>query len=215
MAWPTLVALDLEGVLLPEVWHAIADSTGIAELRLTTREVADYDQLMQMRLATLERRQLSLPELQSIIKASVVPLEGASAFLAWLRARTPFIILSDIFLEFVAPVLDRLAHPTIFGNTLSVDPASGRITAYHIRQRDGKRKAIEAFRALGFRTFAAGDSYNDLSMIQAADAGVLFRAPEKIVGDHPDLRACTEYEELQAFIGSDLLAPNGIAPAGA
>lgn len=209
------MALDLEGVLLPEVWHAIADSTGIAELRLTTREVADYDQLMQMRLATLERRQLFLPQLQSIIKASVAPLEGASAFLAWLRARTPFIVLSDIFLEFVAPVLDRLAHPTIFGNTLSVDPASGRITAYHIRQRDGKRKAIEAFRALGFRTFAAGDSYNDLSMIQAADAGVLFRAPEKIVGDHPDLRACTEYEELQAFIGSDLLAPNGIAPAGA
>ena len=215
MAWPTLVALDLEGVLLPEVWHAIADSTGIAELRLTTREVADYDQLMQMRLATLERRQLFLPQLQSIIKASVAPLEGACAFLAWLRARTPFIVLSDIFLEFVAPVLDRLAHPTIFGNTLSVDPASGRITAYHIRQHDGKRKAIEAFRALGFRTFAAGDSYNDLSMIQAADAGVLFRAPEKIVGDHPDLRACTEYEELQAFIGSDLLAPNGIAPAGA
>lgn len=213
MALPTLVALDLEGVLLHEVWLAIAEHTGIEDLRLTTRDIADYDQLMQMRLAILNREGLTLAALQAMIRTSVTPLEGAVAFLAWLRGQTPVVILSDIFLEFVAPVLDQLAYPTIFGNTLSVDPDSGMITAYHIRQQDGKRKAIAAFQTLGFRIFATGDSYNDLSMIQAADSGTLFRAPVRITNAYPNLRTCTEYGELQAMIATELLIPNGVATA--
>ncbi len=211
MTKPTLVALDLEGVLLNEVWLSVADSTGIADLRLTTRDIADYDQLMQMRLGILNEHGLTLSHLQAIIKASVTPIEGALPFLAWLRQRTPVVILSDIFLEFVAPVIDRLQYPTIFGNTLTVDATTNMITDYHIRQHDGKRKAIEAMHQLGFRTFAAGDSYNDLSMIQAACAGTLFRAPGHIVADHPHIRSCTEFGELQALIQQDLLAPGGAA----
>ncbi len=210
MTEPTLVALDLEGVLLNEVWLSVADSTGIEDLRLTTREVADYDQLMQMRLRILDENGLTLPHLQSIIKASVTPIAGALPFLAWLRQRTPVVILSDIFLEFVSPVMDQLQYPTIFGNTLTVDADTNMITDYHIRQHDGKRKAIEAMHGLGFRTFAAGDSYNDLTMIQTAHAGVLFRAPSHIVADHPHIRSCTEFAELQALIQQELLAPSRV-----
>ncbi len=208
MTVPTLVALDLEGVLLHEVWLAIADSTGIEDLRLTTREVADYDQLMQMRLRILRANGLNLTHLQSIIKASVTPIDGAMPFLTWLRQRTPVVVLSDIFLELVSPVLDQLHYPTIFGNTLSVDTDTNMITDYHIRQPDGKRRAIEAMHNLGFRTFAAGDSYNDLDMIQTAHAGVLFRAPQHIIAAHPNIRICNEYDELQTFIHQDLLTPS-------
>ncbi len=204
MNTPTLVALDLEGVLLNEVWISVADNTGIEDLRLTTREIADYDQLMQMRLEILHENCLTLSDLQSIIKSSVTPIEGATSFLGWVRQRTPVVILSDIFVEFVTPVMDLLHYPTIFGNTLSVDRETNMITDYHIRQEDGKRKAIEAMHSLGFRTFAAGDSYNDLSMIQAAHAGVLFRAPSHIVDEYPEIRTCNEYEELKTFISQDL-----------
>lgn len=205
MTAPTLVALDLEGVLLHEVWFSIADATGIEELRLTTRDIADYDELMRMRLGILNRHNLTLSALQSMIRNAVTPMEGAVPFLNWVRQRSPVVILSDIFMEFVSPVLAQLEFPTILGNTLSVDPATDMITAYHIRQPDGKRRAIEAFHGLGYRIFAAGDSYNDLAMIQTADFGALFRAPSRITEAHSEITACTEYRELQDMIENHLL----------
>lgn len=203
---PTLVALDLEGVLLPEMWITIANRLGIEELRLTTRDIADYDQLMQMRLRVLREQSLSLADVQRYVRESLEPLPGAAEFVNWLRAHTPVIILSDIFYEFVAPALPKLGYPTIFCNTLSVDD-QGMIVNYHIRQRDGKRHAIEAFNNLGFRTFAAGDSYNDITMIQGADYGMLFRPPQKIRDEFPQLSAAYDYTELRAEIEERLFTP--------
>lgn len=207
MASPTLVALDLEGVLLQEVWLAIAEHTGLADLKLTTRDIDDYAKLMQMRIGVLNQHGFTLRFLQEIIAKEVQILEGAQEFLGWLMRRTQLVILSDIFMELVAPVQEQLGFPTIFGNTLTVDPASDMVKDFHIRQVDGKRKAIEAFQGMGFRTFAAGDSYNDLSMIRAADSGALFKAPERIRIEASDLRCCTEYSELQSLIENELLRP--------
>ena len=203
---PTLVAMDLEGVFVPEMWIAIADRLQIDELRLTTREVADYDQLMRMRLRVLRERRISLADVQGYVQESVDPMPGAVDFLNWLRSHTAVIILSDIFYEFVAPLLPKLNYPTIFCNTLTVDEA-GMVTDYHIRQRDGKRHAIEAFNSLGFRTFAAGDSYNDLSMIKNAHYGTLFRPPQRIVDEHPELAVAHNYTELRAAIEGRLFTP--------
>lgn len=205
MSVPTLVALDLEGVLLEEVWLAIADHTQLSELRLTTRDVPDFAVLMRRRIETVNRNGINLAQLQDVIRDRVQPLEGGRNFLDWLRARTPVVILSDIFMELVQPVQERLGFPTILGNTLSLDAETGMITDFHLRQEDGKRKAIEAFHAMGFRTFAAGDSYNDLTMIRAAHSGALFRAPDRIVSECQDLRCCTEYSELQRMVEVELL----------
>lgn len=207
MTTPSLVALDMEGVLLEEVWLAIAAHTGIEKLRLTTRDVSDYDELMRMRLDILNRHGITLADLQSVIAESVKPLPGAVDFLNWIRRRLPVVILSDIFMEFVQPVVHLMEYPTILGNSLTVDPDSGMITKYHIRQRDGKRKAVQALRDIGYTVFAAGDSYNDLTMIQEADAGALFRAPEHIASAHPEIRACSEYAELKTLIQSSLRLP--------
>ena len=207
MTTPSLVALDMEGVLLEEVWLAIAAHTGIEKLRLTTRDVSDYDDLMRMRLDVLNRHGITLADLQSVIAESVKPLPGAVDFLNWIRRRLPVVILSDIFMEFVQPVVHLMEYPTIFGNSLTVDPASGMITKYHIRQQDGKRKAVQALRDIGYTVFAAGDSYNDLTMIQEADAGALFRAPEHIASAHPEIRTCSEYSELKNLIQSSLRLP--------
>ncbi len=205
MVSPTLVALDLEGVLLEEVWLAIAERTGLEELRLTTRDFPDYSKLMEMRISILNRHSFTLQFLQDVIGETVRPMEGAQDFLEWLRSRTPVIILSDIFVELAAPVQHQLGFPTIFGNTLTIDSATGEIADFHIRQIDGKRKAIEAFHHLGFRTFAAGDSYNDLSMIRAAEHGTLFKAPERIREEASDLHCCDDYAELKLLIETKLL----------
>lgn len=205
MAKPTLVALDLEGVLLEEVWLAVADRTGLQELELTTRDIDDYAKLMDMRIKVLDRHEITLRTLQCIIAETVKPLDGARNFLDWLQRRTPVVILSDICMELVAPVQDQLGFPTIFGNTLAVDLDSGMVKDFHIRQTDGKRKAIEAFHGLGFRTFAAGDSYNDLTMLRAAHSGALFNAPERIRAAAADLRCCTTYAGLQTLIDEELL----------
>jgi len=197
----------MEGVLLEEVWLAIASHTGIEKLRLTTRDVSDYDELMRMRLDILNRHGITLADLQSVIAESVKPLPGAVDFLNWIRRRLPVVILSDIFMEFVQPVVHLMEYPTILGNSLTVDPDSGMITKYHIRQRDGKRKAVQALRDIGYTVFAAGDSYNDLTMIKEADAGALFRAPEHISSAHPDIKACSEYGELKDLIQSSLRLP--------
>lgn len=189
-----VVCLDLEGVLVPEIWIAFAEKTGIEKLRLTTRDVPDYDVLMKGRLDILREHGLKLADIQSVI-SSIEPLEGAKEFLDELRSVTQVVILSDTFQEFVSPLMRKLAWPTIFCNSLVVDD-DGNITGYTLRQKDGKRKAIEHLQAMGFRCFAAGDSYNDLTMIKTADSGSLFRAPENILEEYPELHLSTTYDDF-------------------
>jgi phosphoserine/homoserine phosphotransferase len=191
-----IACLDLEGVLVPEIWIDVAERTGIAALRRTTRDEPDYDVLMRGRLAILEAHGLGLPDIQRVIDG-MAPLEGALDFLDWLRQRAPVVILSDTFYEFAAPLVRKLGHPTLFCNSLTVD-ARGRITGYRLRLPDGKRRAVEALRALNFRTVAAGDSYNDTTMLAAADAGILFRPPANVVADFPQYPVTTTYAELRA-----------------
>ena len=189
-----IVCLDLEGVLVPEIWIAFAEKTGIEKLRLTTRDVPDYDVLMKGRLDILREHDLKLSDIQSVI-SSIEPLEGAKEFLDELRSVTQVVILSDTFREFASPLMKKLAWPTIFCNSLVVDD-DGNITGYTLRQKDGKRKAIEHLQGMGFRCFAAGDSYNDLTMIKTADSGSLFRAPENILEEYPDLHLSTTYDDF-------------------
>lgn len=189
-----VVCLDLEGVLVPEIWIAFAEKTGIEKLRLTTRDVPDYDVLMKGRLDILREHGLKLADIQSVI-SSIEPLEGAKEFLDELRSVTQVVILSDTFQEFASPLMRKLAWPTIFCNSLVVDD-DGNITGYTLRQKDGKRKAIEHLQAMGFRCFAAGDSYNDLTMIKTADSGSLFRAPENILEEYPELHLSTTYDDF-------------------
>ena len=196
MAEPTVACLDLEGVLVPEIWINVAERTGIAALRRTTRDEPDYDKLMRGRLAILDEHRLGLPDIHAVIDG-MAPLEGALAFLDWLRSRTQVIILSDTFAQFAAPLMRKLGWPTLFCNALDVDP-KGRITGYRLRIADGKRKAVEALRALNFRIVAAGDSYNDTTMLKAADAGILFRPPDNVIADFPQFQVTRTYEELTA-----------------
>ena len=189
-----LVCLDLEGVLVPEIWIAFADATGIPELKKTTRDEPDYDKLMRGRLAILEERGLKLADIQRVI-ASIDPLEGAFEFSAKLREKAQLVVLSDTFRQFADPLMKKLNRPTLFCNDLEVAD-DGRITGYRLRQKDGKRKAVEAFHSMNVKVFAAGDSYNDLSMIKEADAGALFRAPENVKLEHPELACFADYSEL-------------------
>ena len=196
------VCLDLEGVLVPEIWIAFAEKTGIERLRLTTRDIPDYHVLMQGRMDILREHGLTLKDIQDVI-ATIRPLDGAKEFLDKLRSITQVIILSDTFSEFASPLMKQLGWPTIFCNSLELDD-KGMLKGIRMRQEDGKRKAIEALRSIGFRTFAAGDSYNDLNMIKTADAGCLFRAPENILKEYPDLALHTTYEgfygEIEKFV---------------
>ena len=194
-----IVCLDLEGVLIPEVWINVAERTGIPELRLTTRDVPDYDVLMRRRLGILDQHGLGLPQIQQVIEG-MEPMPGAREFIDALRARYQVIILSDTFYEFAQPFMRKLGWPTLFCHSLQVDP-SGRITDYRLRQKDPKRHAVEALRALNFQVVASGDSYNDTSMLGAAHAGILFRAPDNVVREFPAFRHVTEaYGELSAEI---------------
>lgn len=197
-----IVCLDLEGVLVPEIWIAFAEKTGIEALRRTTREEPDYDKLMRYRMGILREHGLTLKDIQNVI-AEIRPLEGAKEFLDKLRERTQVIILSDTFSEFAAPLMKQLGWPTIFCNSLEVDE-NDMICGIRMRQDNGKKKAIDGLRAMGFRTFAAGDSYNDLAMIHLADKGCLFRAPENIIKEEPDLRLCRTYDEFYSEIESFL-----------
>ena len=198
------VCLDLEGVLVPEIWIAFAEKTGIEKLRLTTRDIPDYHVLMNGRMNILREHGLTLKDIQDVI-ATIRPLDGAKEFLDKLRSITQVIILSDTFSEFASPLMKQLGWPTIFCNSLVLDD-KGMLTGIRMRQEDGKRKAIEALRSCGFRTFAAGDSYNDLNMIKTADAGCLFRAPENILKEYPDLPLHTTYEgfygEIEKFVSN-------------
>ena len=195
---PCLFASDLEGVLVPEIWIAFAERTGIEQLRLTTRDVSDYDQLMLMRLKILKERNLRLQDIQDVI-ATVAPLPGAEQFVDWVRERTQFVIISDTFYEFAQPLMAQLGYPTIFCHSLEVD-TEGTITGYRLRLAQSKRKAMAAFRDLKFRTMAMGDSYNDIAMLRNADTGILFDPPANVIEDHPDLPVVRKYCEAQSSI---------------
>jgi phosphoserine/homoserine phosphotransferase len=197
MSLPVIACLDLEGVLVPEIWINVAEKTGITELRRTTRDEPDYDKLMRARLAILEREKLGLRDIQAVI-ATIAPLEGAPQFLDWLRAQvSSVIILSDTFAEFAQPLMAQLGWPALFCNSLVVD-AGGRIRDYTLRIADGKRKAVAALKSIHFRIAAAGDSYNDTTMLAEADAGILFRPPDNVIRDFPHFPVTRTYDELRA-----------------
>jgi phosphoserine/homoserine phosphotransferase len=188
--------LDLEGVLIPEIWINFAERTGIEELKRTTRDEPDYDKLMRFRLDILSDRGLGLPDIQEVI-ATLSPLDGAADFLEELRAEMQVIILSDTFYQFAEPFMRQLGWPTLFCHDLEVD-GSGKVVDYHLRQEDPKRHAVEALRSLNFNTIAAGDSYNDVSMLKAADAGILFQPPPNVVAEFPEFPVTRTYNELRA-----------------
>ena len=193
---PVIVCLDLEGVLVPEIWVNFAVKTGIEELKITTREMPDYDALMKRRLKILDQHGFTLPDIQAVIDA-MGPLEGAAEFIAWLRERTQVIILSDTFYEFALPLMRRLGYPTIFCNQLEIG-ANGRIVNYKLRQPNQKKHAVAALKNLNFRFMAAGDAYNDTAMLGEAHAGFFFRPPDHLPKEFPQFPVTQTYAELQA-----------------
>jgi phosphoserine/homoserine phosphotransferase len=199
-----IVCLDLEGVLVPEIWIAFSEVTGIPEFRRTTRDEPDYDKLMLFRLDLLKKNNLKLADIQRVI-GGMEPLEGAKDFTARLRERTQLIILSDTFEEFAKPLMAKLDYPTLFCNSLEA-AEDGTVTGYRLRQKNGKKRAVEAFKALNMRVFAAGDSFNDLAMIEEAGSGCLFRAPEKIRNDYASIPSVDSYADLLGHIDRFLSA---------
>jgi phosphoserine/homoserine phosphotransferase len=190
-----VACLDLEGVLIPEIWIEFANKTGIEELKATTRDIPDYDVLMKQRLRILDEHGFKLQDIQEVI-ATLKPLEGAVEFVNWLRERFQVIILSDTFYEFSQPLMRQLGFPTLFCHRLETDE-SGRVVNYHLRQVDPKRQSIRALQTIYYRTIAAGDSYNDTTMLAEADAGILFKAPQKVIEEFPQFPAVHEYEDLK------------------
>lgn len=193
-----ITCLDMEGVLVPEIWIAVAEATGIEELRRTTRDEPDYDKLMAYRLDILRRHGLGIREIQQVI-AGMEPMPGAKEFLDALRKECQVIILSDTFEQFAQPLMEKLDWPTIFCNALEVSE-QGEITGYKMRVSDSKLTTVKGLQSIGFDTIASGDSYNDLGMIQASKAGFLFRSTEKIQADHPEIPAYEQYDQLLTVI---------------
>jgi len=193
-----LVCLDLEGVLVPEIWVAVAEKTGRPELRRTTRDEPDYDKLMHYRLELLDKHGITLPQIQEVI-GSLRPLEGALEFMQWLRARTQVIILSDTFEQFAAPLMRQLGWPTLLCHELIVDP-SGRISGYQLRMPDQKRRAVEALRGLNYHIIAAGDSHNDLAMLQSANHGILFCPTDAFAAANPQFPVTRDHAALRVEI---------------
>lgn len=197
-----IVCLDLEGVLVPEIWIAFSEASGIPELRRTTRDEPDYNKLMRWRLDILKQHGLGLREIQATI-AKIDPLPGAKDFLDALRRETQVLIISDTFEQFASPLMEKLGWPTIFCNTLEVAP-NGEITDFHMRIEQSKLTTVRALQSIGYETIASGDSYNDLAMIRASKAGFLFRSPDGIKADNPDLPAFEEYDDLLGAIRAAL-----------
>lgn len=193
-----IMCLDLEGVLIPEIWINFAERTGIQELTLTTRDIPDYDELMTKRLGILQEHGLGLPQIQEVI-ADMDPMEGALDFLQALRQRYQVLILSDTFYEFAMPFMAKLGQPTLLCHKLEI-AADGRITDYTLRQVDPKRKAVMALKGLNFKVIAAGDSYNDTTMLAEADAGILFRSPDNVIREFPQFPHVTTYQALTEHI---------------
>ncbi len=199
-----IVVADLEGVFLPEIWINVAEKTGIDQLKLTTRDISDYDELMTLRLKILREHNLTIHDIQQVID-TLAPLPGALDMLNWIRQRTQIIILSDTFEEFAKPLLAKLNFPTLLCHNLSIDD-KGQITDYNLRIKDQKTRTVEAFKALNYRVIAFGDSYNDLGMITAAHEGFFFRPPESLVQEYPDRAAAHDYDQVKAIL-SNLLLP--------
>lgn len=190
-----LACLDLEGVLVPEIWIEFAESTGIEALRATTRDIPDYDVLMKQRLALLDEHNLKIDDIQQVI-AGLSPLPGAIEFVNWLRERFQVIILSDTFYEFSEPLMRQLGWPTLFCHRLITDQ-QGRVVDYKLRQKDPKRASVKAFHTLNYKVIAAGDSYNDTTMLSEADVGILFHAPKNVIDEFPQFTAVHEFDELK------------------
>jgi phosphoserine/homoserine phosphotransferase len=190
-----IVCADMEGIFTPEIWINVAKITGIRELRLTTRDISDYDVLMKKRLAILEKNKLTLKDIQTVI-AGMHPLEGALDFLNWLRARVQVIIVSDTYVEFAGPLMEKLGWPTLFCNTLTVG-SDGRITDYNLRQNDGKKEVILALQRLNYKVIAIGDSYNDITMLKAAENAILFCPPDNVKKEYNEFPTAFTYDELK------------------
>ncbi len=190
-----LACLDLEGVLIPEIWINFAEKTGIEELKATTRDIPDYDVLMKQRLRILDEHKLGYDEIQEVIE-TLSPIEGAPEFVDWLRERFQVIILSDTFYEFSQPLMRQLGFPTLFCHRLEIDD-NGRVVDYKLRQKDPKRESVKAFHGLNYRVIATGDSYNDTSMLSEAEQGILFKAPQNVIDEFPQFPSVSTYEDLK------------------
>jgi phosphoserine/homoserine phosphotransferase len=193
-----IVCADLEGIFTPEIWINVAEIMGIEELSLTTRDISDYDVLMRKRLAILAKNGLKLQDIQAVI-AKMKPLAGAVEFLSWLRSRLQVIIVSDTYVEFAGPLLEKLGQPTLFCNTLSVE-SDGSISGYNLRQKDGKQKVIHALKSLNYEVIAIGDSYNDISMLKAADSAILYCPPDNVQEEFSEFPVTSTYDELRQSI---------------
>jgi phosphoserine/homoserine phosphotransferase len=192
------VCSDLEGVWVPEVWINVAEKTGIPGLRLTTRDMKDYDELMNYRLNILRENNLTLLDIQRVI-ATIRPMHGALEMINWLKRVTRFIVVSDTFVEFADPLMDQLDRPTLFCHSLEVN-SQGIISGYHLRQPDAKRETIKALKSMNFHVIAFGDSYNDINMLCEADQGILFRPPQNVIDDCPQFPVMHEYAELKSYL---------------
>ena len=190
-----IVCSDLEGIFTPEIWINVAQITGIEELRLTTRDISDYDVLMKKRLGILDKHNLKLKDIQAVI-AKMEPVEGALGFLNWLRAIVPLIIVSDTYVEFAGPLMEKLGQPTLFCNTLSIN-GEGAISGYNLRQQDGKKKVALALQSLNYEVIAVGDSYNDITMLKAADHAILYRPPDNVKEEYQEFPTAYNYAELK------------------
>lgn len=193
-----ILCTDLEGVLVPEIWINVAQKTGIDELKLTTRDISDYDVLMRKRLDILNHNGLKLKDITDVIQ-TMAPMDGAVEFLNWLRSQIQVVIVSDTYVEFAKPLMAKLGWPTLLCNSLSIDD-TGAISDYHLRQKDGKRHVVNALHTLNYEVIAMGDSYNDLTMLQTAEHGIFFRPPENIIAEHPNFPVTNTYAELKQIL---------------
>jgi phosphoserine/homoserine phosphotransferase len=193
-----IICADMEGIFTPEIWINVAEITGIQELRLTTRDISDYDVLMKRRLGILNENNLKLKDIQDVI-ATMNPLEGAREFLRWLRSRAQVIIVSDTYVEFAGPLIEKLGWPTLFCNTLTI-ASDGMIADYNLRQQDGKQKVARALQNLNYKVVAIGDSYNDITMLKAAEKGILFRPPDNVKEEYTQFPVAIGYDELKMHI---------------
>jgi phosphoserine/homoserine phosphotransferase len=193
-----IVCSDLEGVFTPEIWVNVSKHTGIDELKLTTRDVSDYNVLMRRRLEILRQNRLTIDDIQHVI-SYIKPLPGAAEFIYWLRKKTELIVVSDTFTEFATPLIQKLGHPTLFCHHLAIDDL-GNIQDYILRQPDAKMRVVEALQNLNYKVIAIGDSYNDIAMLRKAEVGILYRPPQNVIDDHTDLTVVNSYEELREMI---------------
>jgi phosphoserine / homoserine phosphotransferase len=193
-----VVCSDLEGVFVPEVWINVAEKTGIKELRLTTRDISDYDVLMKGRIKILKEKGLTLTDIQNVI-AQIKPLDGALEFLAWMKERTQLIVVSDTFIQFADPLMKQLGRPTLFCHSLVID-GNDMIVDYQLRQKDPKRRTVEALQSMNYKVISFGDSYNDCSMLSQAEVGILFNPPDNVIKDYPQFPVTHNYEEMKKLL---------------